>query len=275
MSDPEVTCFSAPPFDHVEDLVGDPVAAGLVLLAAGNQFMVVPDLLASFAALHRVPGGVFCETLPPGVLAQQVRTGRLEVGSLVLSVVPDVVALAPEALHALELDGLVGPARAYASNGLSLLVAPDNPLGLRGWADLARPEVRIALPDAATEGIGALALDALVMVGGEGLARLVRETKEAAGATRMTSIHHRQGPAWLVDGAVDAAVVWSTEARHHVARGAAVQEVRPVEGDLVRGTYACAVARSSRHPEAAEAFVDFLTGPEARVVYAAHGFDSA
>ena len=51
----------------VEDLCGDP-AVDLVLMA-GNQYMVVPDLVDSFLSTHRSIGSVFYETLPPGVRA--------------------------------------------------------------------------------------------------------------------------------------------------------------------------------------------------------------
>lgn len=67
----------------------------------------------------------------------------------------------PRALNELHDDGLVGPPRGYASNVLALLVRAGNPTGIVAMKDLARPGLRVALPDPLTEGIGRLALQAL------------------------------------------------------------------------------------------------------------------
>jgi molybdate transport system substrate-binding protein len=89
--------FAAAPFDMVEDLCGDP-GADLVVFFAGNQYMVVPDLVEGFLAAQPSAGSVFYETLPPGVIAAQLRAGGLRMGSLVLRVRPDVMASGPAAL---------------------------------------------------------------------------------------------------------------------------------------------------------------------------------
>lgn len=76
--------FSAAPFDMVQDLCGDP-ASDLVVFMAGNQFMMLPDLVDGFTAAHPSVGSVFYETLPPGIVAEQFRRGGLRLGSLELS----------------------------------------------------------------------------------------------------------------------------------------------------------------------------------------------
>lgn len=263
--------FAAAPFDMVEDLYGDP-AAELVVFMAGNQYMVVPDLLEGFLAADRSVGSVFCETLPPGVIAAQLRAGGLQMGSLVLRVRPDVMASSPAALADLEREGLVGPARTYASNDLAILVAQGNPAEVSGWADLGRPGVRVAFPDPRTEGIGALALEAIEASGGVALRKKVESDKAAAGEVVFTSIHHRQGPAWLAKGETDAAVVWSTEAHHHLELGGRLEMIALPEGENRRGGYAAAVVTDAPHPGAASSFVDHLYGQAGQAAYAAHGF---
>ena len=270
-SPPRAVEFAAAPFDMVEDLCGDP-AAELVVFMAGNQYMVVPDLVDGFLSAHRSIGSMFYETLPPGVIAAQLRTGGLRMGSLELRVRPDVMASSPKALAELQRDGLVGPARTYASNDLALLVASGNPARVGGWADLVRPGLRVAFPDPRTEGIGALALEALEAAGGAGLRRKVEMEKASAGEVVFTSIHHRQGPAWLAQGATDVAVVWSTEAHYHLGRGGPFEIVAIPEADNRRGDYAAAVVAGADHPEAAGWFVDHLCGRAGRAAYARHGF---
>ncbi|MEO6798643.1 MAG: ABC transporter substrate-binding protein, partial [Rhodanobacter sp.] len=44
--------FSVPPFDAIADLHGDIVDPQLVVFFAGNQFMVVHDLMAAFKRAH-------------------------------------------------------------------------------------------------------------------------------------------------------------------------------------------------------------------------------
>jgi molybdate transport system substrate-binding protein len=266
--------FAAAPFDMVEGLCGDP-RADLVVFFAGNQYMVVPDLVDGYLATHPSVGSVFYETLPPGVVAAQPRAGGLRMGSLVLRVHPDVMASSPAALAELEREGLVGPARSYASNDLALLVAAGNPTGVGGWTDLGRPGVRVAFPDPRTEGIGRLALDCVEASGGAALRQRVEVDKAAGGEVVFTSIHHRQGPAWLEGGATDVAVAWTTEARYHLERGGPFEMIALPEVENRRGVYAAGVVTGAVHQEAAGWFVDYLCGQAGWAAYAAHGFSVA
>ena len=73
--------FSAPPVDAVSDLQGDVNDPQLVVFFAGNQFMVVHDLMASFKQAYPQYQRVFAETLPPGILAKQIERGVLVMGN--------------------------------------------------------------------------------------------------------------------------------------------------------------------------------------------------
>jgi molybdate transport system substrate-binding protein len=130
----------------------------------------------------------------------------------------------------------------------------------------------VALPNPVTEGIGRLALQALTAIGGEPLRQHVSEAKQRAGETILTEIHHRQSPAWLIEGKVDVAVVWETESRHHVRLGTLVDEVRIGPAASLRGDYAAAILTAALHRETAAAFLSFLTGSGGQGVYARHGF---
>ena len=106
------------------DLCGDPVGARSVALFAGNQYMVLPELVAGFRRRHPEVGSVFYETLPPGVVLAQVRSRGQ-----------------PRCIEKLLAEGLVGEPVEYASNESALLVAASNPAGISGLADLGRPGV--------------------------------------------------------------------------------------------------------------------------------------
>lgn len=265
------TEFSAAPFDAVADLCGDPVGADLVALFAGNQYMVLPELFDVFQSSQPDVRSVFYETLPPGIVIAQLRSGRLRMDRLELSVVPDVIAASPSALASLRTDGLVSVPAAYASNDLTLLVPAGNPAAVTGLADLARPGVRVAMPDPRTEGIGALALNALADLDVDQHS-LVIGPKVASGEVRMTSIHHRQSPAWLRDGLVDVAVMWRTESSYHLAAGAPFEVVDIDERENRTGSYAVAVCTGAGHPAAAAEFVEFLAGADGQAVFERYGF---
>lgn len=269
----EATEFSAEPFDQSLDLCGDIVGAGLRALFAGNQFMVLPDLVREFSAASG-HGPVFYETLPPGIVSEQLRSGALRLGALEVRFTPDLIASSPAALAALLEEGLVGEATTYASNFLTLLVAPGNPLRIERLADLARPGVRFALPNPATEGIGRLALAALEEDGGTALRERIEGPKRDAGETVVTSIHHRQSPVWLVEGRIDAAIVWETEALHAAKAHQPVEALPLKPLSRQRGDYAAAVVRDAPHPEAATALLAFLAGEEGRRIYRSHGFQA-
>src|SRR5699024_11908465 len=81
MPNPEqLTEFAAPPFNSLSDVRGDPLNADLRILFAGNQYMVLPELMSAFDG--EGPRSVFYETLPPGILIQQFLPVGIRIGSL-------------------------------------------------------------------------------------------------------------------------------------------------------------------------------------------------
>lgn len=268
----EPYAFSAPGFDEVADLHGDVAAPDLVVFMGGNEFMVLPDLLAAFRAAHPDVRRIYVETLPPGVLAERMRRGALQVGTLRVTVAPDVLTGGKDRIERAARDGVVEGARPYASNRLGLMVRAGNPKGVRTLGDLAREDVRVALPDRELEDIGKKVDEALVQEGGEDLVAAVTREKVAAGTTQKTLIHHRQTPAWIAAGEADAGPVWWTEVLHQRERGAAIDGVELPRAP--RSTSLAAVVTGSSHRSAAERFVEFLASPAGRAVFERHGFDA-
>ena len=65
--------FQVPDVDNIPDLHGNPADAKLVLFIGGNQFFVLPHLIAGFVRLHpELAGHIYYETLPPGILRKQI-----------------------------------------------------------------------------------------------------------------------------------------------------------------------------------------------------------
>lgn len=264
--------LALPGFDYIVDVVGNPVSADLHLYLNGNQFMVMPALLDAFRKHHPEWPHIFYETLPPGLLAQQMRAhGHLAIGTLRLAVPPDIYTAGRAEMEQLQ-DLLLEP-RPYAENRLALIVPPGNPKGVRGFADLGRDDIRVAMPNPATEGIARLARHALVLAGGESLAEVVFSHKQATGTTRLTTVHHRETVDWLERNWTDVGVVWQSEAAWAIRSGRAVAEIPldPLAANPV-GQYYVAGVKEAPHPAARDAFLAFLSHPEARGIYARYGF---
>ncbi len=270
---PGLLDFTVPAIENAPDLHGDPCDAQLVLLLGGNQFMLVPDLLAALRRRHPEIRRVFYETLPPGVVAEQLeRGGGLRVGNLELHVRADVFASGAGRMAKLREEGLVEAPVTYATNDLAILVRSGNPKGIRGLADLARPGLRLSLPDPETEGIGRQVAQALERAGGTALRRAVLERKVRDGSTVLTRIHHRETPLALLEGTEDAGLVWRTEALFQRSLGHPLEAVAIPRAQNATGVYQAALVRGAPHAPAARAFLELLRSEEGRSIYRRYGF---
>jgi ABC-type molybdate transport system substrate-binding protein len=266
--------FSVPDIDNVPDLHGNPEGAKLVLFIGGNQFFVLPELIAAFEAHHpELRGHIFYETLPPGVLRKQMASGdTLTLGNFTLHVQPDVYAAGAEALDEMEKQNQVETPVHYVTNDLGIMVAKSNPKQIKSLRDLAKPDVRLAMPNQEFEGVARQIADSLRKTGGEELFRTVYQEKAKRGSTYLTEIHHRQTPMRIMKGESDAGVTWSSEIRFQEKIGNPIDGVSIPKNENATGTYAAAVVSNAPHPDAARAWVSFLTSPEAQSIYAEYGF---
>jgi ABC-type molybdate transport system substrate-binding protein len=261
-----------PCVDDALDLHGDPANADLVVFAGGNQWFAMPAIFAAFRHDHPEVRSVFYETLPPGLLAQQLESGALQLDELQLHVLPDVFLAGRQRTLAERDAGFVGEPAVYASNGLAILVRAGNPKHITSLADLGRPDVRVAMPNPATEGIARQIQLAYAKAGGDALVKTIMVTKKDAGTTMLTSIHHRQTPMWLLNGRADAGPVWISEALYQQRIESGLVAVPISDAQNVTGLYLGAVATRAPHAAAAKAFVAFLQTPAAQAIYRSYGF---
>lgn len=263
--------FSVPPVDQVLDLHGDPASAQLVIFMAGNQYMVMPALLAAFRKLHPEVRSIFYETLPPGIVIRQIEAGSLRMGNLLITAKPDVLLVGPRGMRRLRASGAISVWYPYASNTLAILVRSGNPLHIRSLRDLGRPGVRVVMPNPKWEGVAEQVEGAYRKAGGERLVQTIMNTKLAAGTTTLTRIHHRETPLYLTEGRADAGPVWLSEALYQ-HRIAALGLVHIPQRENVYADYDAAAAVRPVHESAAQAFVTFIQSPQARSIFEAYGF---
>ena len=149
--------------------------------------------------------------------------------------------------------GLVTTSVAFATNTLTIAVAPGNPKQIRGLQDLNSVTVVACAPQVPC---------------GAALARI-----EAATGVNLDPVSEEASVTdvlnKVVTGQADAGLVYVTDAR---AAGDAVTAVAFPQSAAAPNTYRIAVTRDAVDPARAARFVDLVTGPAGRDVLRRAGF---
>jgi molybdate transport system substrate-binding protein len=141
--------------------------------------------------------------------------------------------------------GPTGTPVLFARNQLVLAIPADNPKGMRGLADLNRPDIRLALC-AESEPCGTVAATALAEA----------QVPVPATAIRVTDV--RAAMAQLREGHVDAALVYRSDAR---LAGDTVATLEFAQSPAALADLYAAIPTAAQNPVAAKNFLDYLTSP--------------
>jgi len=141
-----------------------------------------------------------------------------------------------------------------------VLIVPTSSNKVKEFEDLARPEVKIiALGEPATVPAGMYGRQVL-----EHLGLLAATEKKIVFAKDVRSVR-----TYVETGDADAGLVYRTDAQGsskvRVVAAAPAGSHDPI-------LYPVALLKQSREPAAARSFLEYLSGPEARAVFAKHGF---
>ena len=252
-------------------------SADLVLFVAGNQFMVMEELLGAFQSQHAGINRIFYETLPPGLELKQILAGGALFTDKLIDVRPDVYASVSEAAmeQLIEKDLISAEDYfLYLHNRIVLMIPKGNPAKINSVQDLARSEVRISQPNPEYEDIAFHIMDMYRDAGGEALVHRIMEEKRAEGTTILTTVHHRETPLRIVKGEADVGPVWSTEIKNARQNNLPVDVVDPGE-DLDQrekiNYYICPL-KGSANPENGAKFLRFIKSLRAQGIYEKYGF---
>jgi len=254
-----------------------PSEADLVLWLAGNQFLAMDELIGWFQR-ERPITRVGLLTLPSGLLLAGIERGGLSYRDRAFPGRPDLYGSVNLAhLRQLRSAGLMTSYLSYLHNEIELMVARGNPKGIRGIADLARPDVRTSMPNPLNEGI--MQLYGRAVLERHGVWGRISGGKECQACQStptnwFTAAHHRETPERIRDGRSDAGMVWRTETLAAQRAGAPVEGVALPDEDALRGevSYVIGPLTTSRRRVAARRFLAFLATPAAQDVYASFGF---
>jgi molybdate transport system substrate-binding protein len=266
------------PFNRGDDLhnVENAVNADLVLFMAGNQFMVMDELISAFRKKYPDIQRIFYETLPPGLELKQILAGGARFGDMTLRGDPDIyTAVTEDAMKELVTLEYIEEYFPYLHNRIVLMVPSGNPAGIEAVNDLGRYDIRISQPGA-MEDISHHIMKMYEMAGGTDLAKRIIEEKRAEGTTILTVVHHRETPLRILKGTVDVGPVWATEIVNALGEGLEIDVVDPGkeydQHDNV--TYYVAKLTNAPNPDNAMCFLDFIRSETAQNIYNKYGFVS-
>lgn len=262
--------------------VGDSYTADLVIYLAGNQFMVMEDLISAFQKHNPDIKSVFVETIPPGQIlkGQILKQGKIAGQNIARN--PDLFAsVNVNHLKKLQAKNLMSDYITYTHNKLALEVLEGNPKHIKGPRDLARDDVVVTLPNPLTEGIFKFyGSEMLKMLG---IYQKVTDGKKCKSCwaikdkTWFTSRHHRETPIRLLQGKTDVGLVWTTEITYQQKIGRKIEGVDiPAPYNMAdKVAYVIGSLKTARNPYNAVRFLSFLGTDEAQNIYARHGFIKA
>jgi len=259
--------------------IGDSYTADLVMYLAGNQFMVMEELIKDFQSRNPDIKTIYVETIPPGQIlnGQILKQGMINGQKTAQN--PDLFASVNlNHLRQLNKLGKMNDYMIYIHNKLELMVAAGNPKGIKGPKDLGRDDLVQSHPNPITEGIfrfyGAEMLKDLGLyekVTGNAKCRSCWAVKDK---TWFTSRHHRETPHRIQNGQADVGIVWVTEVVHAKAEGQKVDGVAipaPLNKQDKVG-YAIGVLKDGRNPYNAMRYLAYLGTDRAQGIYEKYGF---
>jgi molybdate transport system substrate-binding protein len=143
----------------------------------------------------------------------------------------------------------------FASNTLTIAVAPGNPENVRSFQDLARPRLDVVVC-APQVPCGSAAVKVEQSTG----VRLSPVSEESS----VTDVLNK-----VLTGQADAGLVYVTDA---LGAGAKITSVPFPESAAAVNVYPIAALRQSKKPELAREFVDLVTGEAGQKILSAAGF---
>jgi len=222
-------------------------------LSGNISVFAAASLTASFNAL-----GTSFQTANPGVTVKFNYAGTPTLVTQIEQGAPaDVFASADTTnMTKLTTDGYTsGTSQVFAHNQLEIVVAPGNPKGITGLADLAKPGL-IYITEGPTVPAGAYALQALKTAG----VTLTPKSLETSVAAVISKIEL---------GEADAGIVYTTEV---TAAGNKVSGVPIPTADNVIATYPIVAVKGSSNLAVANAFIAYVLSTAGQSTLASFGF---
>ncbi|HEY2723714.1 MAG TPA: molybdate ABC transporter substrate-binding protein [Pseudonocardiaceae bacterium] len=223
-----------------------PKPATVTVLAASSLTEVFDKLKPEF------------EKANPGASLKFSYGGSSDLSQQIVNGAPaDVFASANEKQMKVVSDAgdVSGTSQIFTTNVLTIVVPPGNPKGIKTFADLAKPDVKevVCAPQ--------------VPCGS------ATQTLEKATNTKLSPVSEESDVKSVLSkvesGDADAGLVYVTDAKD---AGSKVQQITFPETQKAINKYPIAVIKTSKQAKYAQAFMDFVLGPQGQQALAAAGF---
>lgn len=259
--------------------IGDSYNSDLVMYLAGNQFMVMEELIKDFQSKNSDVKTVYVETIPPGQILKKQILKQGSIDGQKTNQNPDLFASVKIAhLKKLAKKGIMKEGMIYTHNKLELMVAKGNPKKIMGPKDLGRDDLVQSHPNPKTEGIfkfyGSEMLKDMgihAKVTGD---KICKSCWAVAGKTWFTSRHHRETPHRIENGEADVGIVWTTEIIEAKREGRSIDGVS-IPAPLNKQSkvaYAIGKLNKGKNQKNADRFLSYLATEAAQDIYASYGF---
>jgi ABC-type molybdate transport system substrate-binding protein len=259
--------------------IGDSYTADLVMYLAGNQFMVMEELIQDFQKANPNVKTVYVETIPSGQILNDQLLKQGKVNGEKTNQNPDLYASVNiNHLHALKTVERMEKYMIYTHNKLELMVAKGNPKNIKGAEDLARDDLVQSHPNPLNEGI--FKYYGSEMLKDLGIYEIVAGDAQCQacwavpGKTWFTERHHRETPYRIENGQADVGIVWVTEVIEAKKQGRNIDGVAIAapynKSDKV--AYAIGIMRNAKNQANAELYLSYLRTRRAQEIYGKYGF---
>lgn len=249
---------SAPTASIAPPATGSPaVQTQLTVLAASSLTDVFADLADAYQAAH--PDVTFALSFD----ASSALRARIEAGGTA-DVFASADASSPAALASSGLT--LGSPVVFATNEIALIVPAGNPAHIATPYDLARPGVRIVAAGAdvpITKYVRRLISNLQAYRGAQAGLPAAIEANTVSHEDNVRAVLAK-----VELGEADAGFVYATDAKGD----SKVTSIAIPPTTNVAASYAAVALTSSTHPTAADAFVSWLAGSDARTILARYGF---
>jgi sulfate/thiosulfate transport system substrate-binding protein len=247
-------------------------AAELSLVAYSTPQAAYEEIIKAFNATPQGKNITFTQSYGASGDQSRAVVAGLAADYVAFSLAPDVTRLVKEGIVA---DGW--DKDKYAGNVTDsvvvLVVRKGNPKNITGWADLAKPGVDVISANPFTSG-GArwnvmAAYGQIIKNGGT----------EADGVAYLTSLFKnvsvqddsaRKSLATFTSGKGDVLLAYENEAIFAQQNGQDIDYVVPDSTILIENPVA--ITTSTKNPDQAKAFFDFVRNPEAQTIFAKNGY---
>lgn len=247
-------------------------ATNLSLVAYSTPQAAYEKIITAFNATSQGKNVTFTKSFGASGDQSRAVVSGLEADYVGFSLEPDVTRLVKEGLVAADWNK-----DKYAGNVTDsvvvLVVRNGNPKKITGWADLTKPGVEVITANPFTSG-GArwnvMAAYGQIIEGGGTEADGVAYLKGLFKNVPVQDDSARKSLQTFTSGKGDVLLAYENEAIFAQQNGQAIDYIVPDSTILIENPVA--VTASTKHPQQAKAFLDFVRTPEAQRIFAENGY---